>query len=548
MSKTTTQMAWYSTCYQKTPEETPTTLAELIEDIKSDPFKKTITAVRAEANKDKRAKLKQQLLPAVSISGAEAEGRKVTKHSGLLQIDLDGITGETPEALRDRVEYDPHIAAAFVSPSGDGLKIIMAIPASIKGHAKAFEAASNYIEKQYGRKPDSACKDLTRLCFVSHDPDAWCKDAEPLDVEEWLPTNDTPTKETPSEETPSEETPPEVLREKYLNSLLTTLENPPPKPRVVISANDGCIIAETGGVVTIEGQQKSGKTAVIGAILASAIAGPDSEGDFLGLRITPEPESLILHFDCEQSKGQHWRLIKTAITQRAELLDIPPRLKTANLLDVPQGDRWKLIEEAIHFHTAEGHRIGLIVLDGVADVVAASVNDDLAAAAFVANLLNYADAIQTVFVCVLHENPGGNGYGKTRGHLGSELWRKSQGCIGVEKGTDEISVVWGKYLRNGSWPKKEGASFRYDLDAEMHVSCDNPTEERKAAKEAAKKKEHETTAREILTGRSMRYGELVAAICEREKIQPRTARERIEAWVENGIVEKNEGGNYVLHA
>lgn len=180
------QMVWYSTCRQKTPEKDLTTLAELIEVVRGDEFKELVAAIRAEANEDERAEMKKRL-PAVLISGAEAEGRKVTKHSGLMQIDIDDIEGETPEALRDLAEYDPHIAAAFVSPSGDGLKIIMAIPPSIARHAQAFEAASNYIEKQYGHKPDPVCKDLTRLCFVSHDLAAWCKNAEPLDVEEWLP-------------------------------------------------------------------------------------------------------------------------------------------------------------------------------------------------------------------------------------------------------------------------------------------------------------------------------------------------------------------------
>lgn len=73
------QMVYYSTCHQKEPEPDTTTLAELIKDITGDQFKTLVAAVRAEPDKDKRGKLKAKL-PAVLISGTEAEGRKVTKH------------------------------------------------------------------------------------------------------------------------------------------------------------------------------------------------------------------------------------------------------------------------------------------------------------------------------------------------------------------------------------------------------------------------------------------------------------------------------------
>lgn len=162
-------------------------LAELIEEVRTGEHAATVAAVRAEADPKRRAQLKKAL-PAMQVSASEATtGRKALVHSGLLQIDLDHVGPAEAARLRDKAKGDPHAAGAFVSPSGDGLKLVLAIPPDIGRHAESFEAARAYVRETYGHEADPACRDTARLCFLSHDPEAWCKDAVALDV--LLPAN-----------------------------------------------------------------------------------------------------------------------------------------------------------------------------------------------------------------------------------------------------------------------------------------------------------------------------------------------------------------------
>lgn len=177
-------VAFYNRCTDREPAGT-TTLQRVIESISNGKYAVLVADVRAEADPKRRAEIKKSL-PCVQLSSAKAsEGRKVLKHSGLLQIDVDHIGYEEAARLRDEAKGAPHVAAAFVSPSGNGVKLIMAIPASVEGHSEAFAAAARYVRETYGHEADPACKDVARLCFASHDPEAWHKKAAPLDVETW---------------------------------------------------------------------------------------------------------------------------------------------------------------------------------------------------------------------------------------------------------------------------------------------------------------------------------------------------------------------------
>lgn len=100
-------------------------------------------------------------------------GRKKTdvlEHSGLLQIDIDKVGSKEAPDVRDRIGEDRHILAAWISPSGDGVKAIMLIPASIEHHKAAFSVAADYMWEKYGQEIDRACSDVNRPCYVSHDP------------------------------------------------------------------------------------------------------------------------------------------------------------------------------------------------------------------------------------------------------------------------------------------------------------------------------------------------------------------------------------------
>jgi len=95
-------------------------------------------------------------------------------------MDVDKI--EAPSKKVDEMRFDPHIVAAFVSPSGNGLKALFAIPNDVKKHQDAFESAKRYLST-YGLKADESGKDVSRLCFLSHDKEIhYAPDAVELPV------------------------------------------------------------------------------------------------------------------------------------------------------------------------------------------------------------------------------------------------------------------------------------------------------------------------------------------------------------------------------
>lgn len=163
-----------------------TTLEDLIEAITSDEFKEKITTLRSTlaAGDDDGYAVAKKDLQAVSISGT-CDGKRANAiqdgrftHSGFLQLDFDAADniGWEVEEIVDILKAEPRIVAAFVSPSGHGVKgiarINVPINATKEQHAACFSTARNHFLAG-NLEIDKATKDPVRLMFISHDPDAW---------------------------------------------------------------------------------------------------------------------------------------------------------------------------------------------------------------------------------------------------------------------------------------------------------------------------------------------------------------------------------------
>jgi P4 family phage/plasmid primase-like protien len=123
-------------------------------------------AKEAVANKKKR-------LPGVTWSGtfSQRDGDALVQHSGLLCADLDQLGDQRNEA-RTKLLRSPYLWALFVSPTGDGLKCVFRVQASADTHKASFHAVEEHVRELTGVQID-ACPDVARLCFLSHDPDAY---------------------------------------------------------------------------------------------------------------------------------------------------------------------------------------------------------------------------------------------------------------------------------------------------------------------------------------------------------------------------------------
>lgn len=159
-------------------ETTPIPLSEVTEGIKSGKWAYRVQMVRdafAQGGKDAAADHKKRL-PGVLFSGtfSARANDKLIKHSGLICADLDNL-GDATESWKEQISADPHVLAAFVSPTGSGLKVVFRCDPE-RDHLVSFKALEHYVKTNFGLAIDPACKDVARICFVSHDPDIFTSD------------------------------------------------------------------------------------------------------------------------------------------------------------------------------------------------------------------------------------------------------------------------------------------------------------------------------------------------------------------------------------
>jgi len=144
-------------------------VTQIVERIKTGKDRVIVDLLRMQPDPDIRKKIKRDL-PAICFSGtfSRREDAAIVAHSGLIAIDFDHVDKRLPE-LRKRLEADPYTFMLFLSPSGDGLKLVVKIPNSVKTHGMSAAALTDY----YNDEKLDEFKDVSRVCFSSYDPDIY---------------------------------------------------------------------------------------------------------------------------------------------------------------------------------------------------------------------------------------------------------------------------------------------------------------------------------------------------------------------------------------
>lgn len=142
--------------------------------------KDLIDSIRKESDKTKRNELKKNL-PAICFSGefSKRSDDSIIQHSGLICLDFDGYPSEEAMySFKDKLTKDKYVLSVFVSPSGNGLKVLIKIPKDPDNHKRYFDALSNYYDSEYF---DVTSKNISRVCYESYDPDIYIN----MDSELW---------------------------------------------------------------------------------------------------------------------------------------------------------------------------------------------------------------------------------------------------------------------------------------------------------------------------------------------------------------------------
>lgn len=151
------------------------TIPEVYSLIKGDNFVDATAKLRSIANDKEARKYKASHFDYVTFSGefTARNDKNLVKHSCLLVVDFDHLTNlnETRQALLEDEYFETELL--FTSPSGDGLKWVIQIDLTQAAHDKFFAAVAYYISQTYHIEVDKSGKDISRACFLVHDPNVY---------------------------------------------------------------------------------------------------------------------------------------------------------------------------------------------------------------------------------------------------------------------------------------------------------------------------------------------------------------------------------------
>lgn len=144
-------------------------VSKILDRIKEGATKEVVKRIRAEKSKTERNEIKK-LLPAICFSGtfAKRADSALIDHSGLICLDFDGYAKQK-ELLQDKENFtkSKYVFSVFISPSGNGLKVLVKIPADADNHTNYFNSLERHFNSTYF---DKTSKNISRVCYESYDP------------------------------------------------------------------------------------------------------------------------------------------------------------------------------------------------------------------------------------------------------------------------------------------------------------------------------------------------------------------------------------------
>jgi predicted P-loop ATPase len=149
-------------------------LLAILDEIKTGKYKHPIIYLRKSLSEKKQEaydKAKKSL-PAFTPSGKFIDGRKIdllAEYSNYIILDIDKLSATDLQNASHLANQSEFTYASFISPSGNGLKILVKIDTPKTEHKEAFLLVQAHYESILKLEIDKSGKDITRLCFYSYD-------------------------------------------------------------------------------------------------------------------------------------------------------------------------------------------------------------------------------------------------------------------------------------------------------------------------------------------------------------------------------------------
>ncbi len=151
-------------------------LVAVLSSIRDGDFKDTVLRVQDLLNKSlpDEAKKVKSTLPCFVASGVTVGGHggvNLKQYNNTIILDIDHVAPDGLPSLIQAACNSPYTMVCFRSPSYLGCKILVKTDNNPEYHIQAFIELKAYFENLLNVKIDPTGKNITRLCFMSYDPD-----------------------------------------------------------------------------------------------------------------------------------------------------------------------------------------------------------------------------------------------------------------------------------------------------------------------------------------------------------------------------------------
>ena len=211
-------------------------------------------------------------------------------------------------------------------------------------------------------------------------------------------------------------------------------------------------IGTYGNFSFVQAPPKSMKTFFV-SLLGSAFCNP--KGKYTKGMSSFRDNKHFVHFDTEQGEWHAQRVFKRIQWMNKGIgLDF---YHTFALRKISYKSRIDFIEYYLDCMREEGKEIGLVVIDGVADLVS-DANNLEESSAIVQKIMAWTTIYNCHIVTVIHSN---NGSDKPTGHLGSFLEKKAETQIQLSRDENKLGAITVSCKRSRNTPFEQ---FDFKLD------------------------------------------------------------------------------------
>ena len=252
----------------------------------------------------------------------------------------------------------------------------------------------------------------------------------------------------------------QLIQEECVIDINKKIEHPPVAisfKTKEVSTKDGVksfpnAIGTYGNFSFVQAPPKSMKTFFV-SLLGSAFCNP--KGKFTRGMDSFRDNKHFVHFDTEQGEWHAQRVFKRIQWMNKGLsLDF---YHTFALRKISYRSRIDFIEYYLECMKEEGKEIGLVVIDGVADLVS-DANNLEESSAIVQKIMAWTTIYNCHIVTVIHSN---NGSDKPTGHLGSFLEKKAETQIQLSRDENKLGAITVSCKRSRNTPFEQ---FDFKLD------------------------------------------------------------------------------------